>query len=126
MLISYDDTTQGEANFMATRARKSYTEAQRQDILSTAQAEDLTALQVQKRFGVTPVTYYSWRKKAGVKGKRGRRASTPASAGSDIGSQVRAGVQNRVRQLLPAIVREEVARYLDAVLLGDGRGLKRR
>jgi len=48
---------------MATRRkRKRYTSAQRTQILSAAQKDGLTALEVQKRFGVTPVTYYSWRK----------------------------------------------------------------
>ena len=104
---------------MAKRARKSYTEAQRQQILDAAGREGLTALQVQKKFGVTPVTYYSWRKKHGLKGPRGRR---PASAaGGDIGSQLRAGVQSRVRQLLPGIVREEVSSYLDSLFGGGTR-----
>ncbi|HTR98053.1 MAG TPA: transposase [Candidatus Acidoferrales bacterium] len=102
---------------MAKRTRKSYTEAQRQNILQTAQGEGLTAAQVQKRFGVRPVTYYSWRKKQGLKGPRGRRPA--AAAGGAIGVQLRASVQSRVRQMLPAIVREEVSGYLDS-LFGDG------
>ena len=28
-------------------------------------------MQVQRKFGVTPVTYYSWRKKGGITGRRG-------------------------------------------------------
>jgi transposase-like protein len=83
---------------MPKRVRKSYTEAQREKILAAAQAEGLTALDVRKRFGVTPVTYYSWRKKRGIKGPRGRRpANGMASGGDDLGAQVRAGVQSRVR-----------------------------
>src|SRR5206468_11502867 len=45
-----------------TRPRKRYTEDQRTTILSVAQREGLTATEVKKRFGVTPVTYYSDRK----------------------------------------------------------------
>lgn len=115
---------------MAKRARRTYTEAQRKQILETALREDLTAEQVKKRFSVTPVTYYSWRKKAGIVGKRGRRpkvrgaASASALQGGGVAAQLRAGVQARVREILPGIVREEVARYLDE-LFGKGGGKRR-
>ena len=111
---------------MAKRARKSYTEAQRQTILATAAEEGLTAEGVKKQFGVTPVTYYSWRKKNGIKGPRGRRpANRIASTGGDLGSQLRAGVQNRVREILPKIVQEEVAGYLDS-FFGGSKARRRR
>jgi transposase-like protein len=111
---------------MATRTRKTYTEARRLKILAAAQTGSLTALEVQKRFGVTPVTYYSWRKKRGITGPRGRRpANQSAPGGSDLSSQVRAGVQSRVREILPGIVREEVAGYLDA-LFGGTKSKRRR
>jgi len=111
---------------MAKRARKSYTDAERQRILTAAQSEKLTAGQVQKRFGVKPVTYYSWRKKGGLKGPRGRRAAAPVASVSsgDLAAQVRAGVQGRVRELLPTIVREEVSNYLKA-LFGKARSRRR-
>jgi transposase-like protein len=108
---------------MAKRPRKTYTETQRQEILAAAQKEGLTALQIQKKFGVTPVTYYSWRKKRGLKGPRGRHPA--AATGGELGAQVRAGVQARVREILPGIVREEVAGYLDA-LFGRGGSTPRR
>ncbi len=109
---------------MAKRPKKSYTEKQRQEIIDAAAKDDLTADQVHKKFGVKPVTYYSWRKKRGIVGKRGRRAKIAAggpatvavrSTGSDLSAQVRAGVQAKVREILPAIVREEVAAYLNAL-----------
>ena len=111
---------------MAKRPKKSYTEKQRQEILDAAAQEDLTAEQVQKRFGVKPVTYYSWRKKKGIVGKRGRRpkagriasVASPIAAripSNDLSAQVRAGVQAKVREILPSIVREEVAFYLNAL-----------
>ncbi len=113
---------------MAKRERKTYTDAQREEILATAIKDGLTAEDVQKKYGVKPVTYYSWRKKKGIKGPRGRK---PASAkaggalrGGDLTSQVRAGVQAKVRELLPGIVREEVEKYLDAVFGGAGRPSK--
>lgn len=109
---------------MPKRVRKSYTEAQRQKVLTAATTEGLTALDVQKRFGVTPVTYYSWRKKRGIKGPRGRRPQAVALAGGvSLSAQVRSGVQAKVREILPAIVREEIGSYLDHAF-GTGRKLK--
>ena len=102
---------------MAKRARKSYTDSQRSTILATAQKEGLTALQVEKKFGVRPVTYYSWRKKEGLVGRRGRRPSllTQSGSGGQIATQLRAGVQAKVRAIMPGSVREEVTNYLNAL-----------
>lgn len=112
---------------MPKRVRKWYTELQRQRIIEAATRDGLTAIEVQKRFGVTPVTYYSWRKKRGIKGPRGRRpANRVASGGGDMGAQVRAGVQSRVREILPGIVREEVGAYLDALFGSATSGTRRR
>lgn len=111
------------------RARRANTPAAEQaKIVATADREGLTALQVQKRFGVKPVTYYSWRKKLGVKGRRGRPPVVVGGAvrGGDLSAQVRAGVQARVREMLPSIVREEVARYLDEILASRSAAKGRR
>jgi len=99
------------------QARKRYTAEQRTKILAAANSEKLTAAGVEKRFGVKPVTYYSWRKAAkgtrpaDVRARRGRRPKTDGLPGA-----VRAEVQRRVRELLPQIVREETNRYLTEVL----------
>lgn len=108
---------------MAKRARKTYTAKQRADILAAAQKENLTANDVKRKFGVTPVTYYSWRKKEGLVGRRGRKPSllTQVGASSQIAVQVRAGVQARVRAVMPGIVREEVTNYLNALFAGQRR-----
>lgn len=100
---------------MAKRPRKTYTPQKRSEILAAAQKENLTANDVKKKFGVTPVTYYSWRKKEGLVGRRGRRPSllTQTGAGGNIAVQVRAGVQAKVRAVMPGIVREEVTNYLN-------------
>jgi transposase-like protein len=106
----------------ARRKRTRYTDQQRSEILQTAQREKLTAGQVQERFGVTPVTYYSWRKKSGAAAggaRRGRPAGRTAAAGGSIEGQLRAGVQAKVRELLPSIVREEVGAFMDQMF---GRG----
>jgi transposase-like protein len=106
---------------MAKRARKTYTPHRRAEILTAAQRDNLTANDVKKKYGVTPVTYYSWRKKEGLIGRRGRRPGLLASSGSTgIATQVRAGVQAKVRAVMPGIVREEVTNYLNT-LFASGR-----
>lgn len=106
------------------KKRMKYTEAKRAEIMAAAKKDGLTALQVQKKFGVTPVTYYSWRKKAtgGSPGPRRGRASSRGTKGTGLNSLMRSEVQSRVRAMLPAIVRAEVDSYLNAVL---GKGGKR-
>ena len=115
---------------MAVKKRKRYSDEQRTQILAAADREGLTANQVKKRFGVTPVTYYSWRKKSGAPGrKRGRRpaaASGGVSSNGDLASTVRSAVAQKVRSLLPDIVRGEVNQYLDSLLGPGGAGGRRR
>ncbi|NOT33936.1 MAG: transposase, partial [Candidatus Eisenbacteria bacterium] len=64
----------------ARKKRTRYSEAERKKILEAAASGGLTAEAVKKQFGVTPVTYYSWRKKYGVgRKRRGRRTSCATS-----------------------------------------------
>lgn len=104
------------------RKRHSYSNAKRVSILQAAQSQGLTALDVKKRFGVTPVTYYSWRRKYGA---GSNRKMTARGRSGGIESQVRTEVQARVRQILPTIVRNEVSQYLDS-LFGSSRGRARK
>ncbi|MBI1795707.1 MAG: transposase [Candidatus Eisenbacteria bacterium] len=108
----------------ARRKRHTYTDTQRTTILAAARKDGLTALQVQKKFGVQPVTYYSWRKKGGLVARRGRPAGGVRPSG-DLTQQVRDEVRAKVRQIIPGIVRTEVSGYLSA-LFGNGRGRTRR
>ena len=112
----------------ARRTRKRYTDEQRQHILETARKEGLTAAAVQKRFNVTPVTYYSWRKKTGAAShRRGRPPGVrTAAANGNLTAQVRQEVQQKVRAIIPEIVRSEVSAYLDGVLTGVGGRRRRR
>jgi len=113
----------------AGKKRKRYTAARRAEILAAAQKEGLTAAQVKQKYGVAPVTYYSWRKKSGVAGRRGRRRAAPvtraAATDLSLGAHVRQEVAQRVRQILPDIVRGEVSGYLNT-LFGTGRPRRRR
>ncbi len=112
----------------ARKPRTQYTAEQREKILAAASAEKLTAAQVQKKFGVTPVTYYSWRKKTGIARPRGgsRLLAGGRGATGDMSAQVRNEVQQKIRQLIPGIVRSEVSAYLDAVFAQGGRRRGRR
>ncbi len=100
----------------ASRQRKSYSPELRQEIMETATRDGLTALDVKKKFGVTPVTYYSWRKKSGAVAKRGRGpAKISAGGGSDLTSQLRTEVRAKIQELLPGIVKSEVATFMDGL-----------
>src|SRR5438876_4348399 len=105
---------------MAKRARNRYSPEMRAKVLAAAKAESLTANDVKKKFGVTPVTYYSWRKKSGgAAGTRNRRGRATASAGLD--TSLRQRVQARLRVVLPGIVNNEVDNYLDSYFGGGPR-----
>ena len=108
------------------RQRKKYSKEERAEILATAAKEHLTAAAVQKRFGVKPVTYYSWRKKSGASKRRGGRKAVRVAGSGDLAGEVRAEVRAKMAALLPGIVRTEVASYLDQVLGGRGRRRARR
>jgi transposase-like protein len=109
----------------ARRKRHTYTQAQRTSILGAARKEGLTALQVQKKFGVAPVTYYSWRKKTGLARRRGQTGALIAGRSGALSQQVRMEVRAKVRQILPVIVRSEVSGYLTS-LFGGARGRPRK
>jgi transposase-like protein len=99
-----------------SKRRKRYTPEQRSQILAAAQREGLTAAAVQKRFGVSAVTYYSWRKKSGAPKRRGKRATARSSQNGGLKSRVRGAVDTRMRDLLPQLVEAEISRYLDEAL----------
>lgn len=104
----------------ARRKRHTYTSTQRATILAAARKEGLTALQVQKKFGVTPVTYYSWRKKSGLTRRGAGTLALGAGPAGDLTRQVRGEVRAKVREILPGIVRTEVSGYLNALFGGRG------
>src|SRR5258705_4886582 len=98
----------------ARRKRTLYSNQKRTIVLAAAQKEGLTANEVQKRFGVTPVTYYSWRRKYGMGSRRGGAVAAQASGGR-LEQHVRSGVQAQGRPILPGIVRHQVSSYLGTV-----------
>jgi transposase-like protein len=75
------------------REYKVYTEEERQRVLAVAVSEGLSATKVHERFGVKPVTYYSWRKKGGLRSSRGRPARKAQSHSSTAEASVAASSQ---------------------------------
>ena len=110
--------------------RQRYTAAQRTKILTAARTGNLTAGDVKQQFGVTPVTYYLWRRKAGLTGTRGRKSGiariAATTSGPGLEKMLRGEVRARIQSALPAIVRDEVKGYLDSLLAkAPGRKARR-
>ena len=106
------------------RTRRRYSDAERQRILSAARTGDLTAAQVQKQFGVTPVTYYSWRKKAKSVFRRGpgRPRASIVESGFNLAEAIRSELRAQIERLLPDLIQTEVG----AALLGERPRRRRR
>jgi len=103
------------------KQHKRYSDEQRSQILAAAKKEGLTAAAVEKRFGVKPITYYSWRKKTGAGRKRAGRRAVGKGGKGVLGPAVRGAVQARIRAILPGLVEAEVNRYLDSLFGAGGR-----
>ncbi len=105
------------------KAGRRYTPAERAKILAAAKAEGLTGVAAAKRFGISMLTFYTWRKKAGSSPKADRKPRRPAGSAvsDDFSGDIRSQVQTRVRELLPEIVRQEVATAVGEILSGRGR-----
>ena len=84
--------------------------AEREKILAEAKAAKLTGKQVAEKYGISTLTYYLWRKKAGsVRRKAPGKNGTLTSAAE---SKLRTAVRAKVTGLLPKILDEEVERIL--------------
>jgi transposase-like protein len=96
-----------------TTTGRRYSASEKAQILAVAKKENLTGAQVRKRFGVSTLSFYRWRgpvrrRRAGATVVNGRRGSADGV--------LRAGVRSRVEQVLPEVIRQEVAAYLDRLL----------
>ncbi len=99
------------------KPRKHFTPEQRAAILAEAKEQKLTGTQIAEKYGISKVTYYLWRQKSGgAKRRQGGRSAARVGAGDGLGHQLRAAVQGKIREMLPCIVQQEVANYLDSVL----------
>jgi transposase-like protein len=95
------------------KPRKRHSTAERERILAEAKAAKLTGKQVAKKYGISMVTYYNWRKKEGAAPKPGRRVRAKSSpSGNGSTGEMRSMIKERVRSLAPSILRDEVMAYL--------------
>ncbi len=96
------------------KTRKRYTERERARVIVAVERTGLTYAQASKRFGVSQVTIWKWRKaqKTGARGLRSRHVQ----ANGSLARLMRTEVQARVREALPGIVREEVANCVQRML----------
>lgn len=103
--------------------RRRYTAAEKKNILTTAAKEGLTGADVQKKFGIAQLTFYRWR--GPVRGPKARAraaaGSRPAGGASNLDA-IRAEVRAGVRAVVPQVIREEVANYLNEILGKRGPG----
>ena len=112
----------GGREVRARRTRR--TTQERLRILAEADRLAMTAAQVEKRFGVKPVTFYSWRRAAQA-GRGAPRVAGDAQL-ARLDAHVRSDVRDRLRAILPAIVAEEVDACLEGLLDRPARAPRRR
>ncbi len=92
-----------------TRRGKRYTDAERAKIVATAKREGLTGAEVSKRFGVSTLSYYLWRKKAKTAARK-RPAQTRRAQGNRaaLEDQLREAVRAKLREVLPQLIKKEL------------------
>jgi len=94
----------------SARSRR-YTPAERARILAAAKQEGLSGPAAAKKFGVSQLTFYTWRKRA--EATRERTPGRPARPESDgFSQQVRDAVRARVQEMLPEIIAQEINSHL--------------
>jgi transposase-like protein len=99
-----------------TLKRRRYSDSERARILAAVERKGLTYAQASKKFGVSEVTIWKWRR--GRKPARERGASRTSADGS-LAAMIRSQVSAKLAAILPDIVREEVASYLTHVFRGS-------
>lgn len=101
--------------------------ASRSKILAEMVAKKMTAKQVSKKYGVSPWTIYGWRQRTGVAKPHGRKPGRPAKGSGSSSTGISAGVlREEIRAVLPAILREELARAIAGMVGGGGTQTRRR
>ncbi len=106
-------TKKSAARRPARKSRTRYSDQERERILAAARSQGLTAVQVQKQFGVTPVTYYSWRKRAQTRG-HDRAVAAGAVAGRTLAKAANAAdmIRDELRQMIRRMIPEVIATEL--------------
>jgi len=97
-----------------------YTPAERARVLAAAMREGLSGPAAAKKFGISEVTYYLWKKNARPAIRRAARAVRKSRI-IDVAGEVRERLRDQIRRTMPDVVRKEI----DAVL-ADLSGARRR
>lgn len=87
---------------------------ERARILATAELEGLSGPKAAKKFGISTLTFYKWRKRAGSPPRT--RANRGHQTDGSLAMLLRAEVRAWVASVLPDIVHEEVGVYLSRSL----------
>ena len=103
----------------ATKGKRGvrYSKEKKAEILAAAKKDMLTGEQAAKRFGISMLTFYRWRGPVRGRKRRGRPVgSKNRVSGAKVkvnAAAVRREVQAQIRNMLPKIIREEVAAALE-------------
>jgi transposase-like protein len=106
-----------------TKQGKRYSAAERKNILATAAKENLTGAQVRQKFGISTLTFYRWR--GPVPGRK-KRAKAPGRKPAASNQLIQEQVRQTIQEVLPGVIRTEIAAYLDRVLPRRGVGRPRK
>ena len=124
---SKNKTTAGAKTAKRSARPRRYTPADRAKILAAAKREGLSGPAAAKKFGISQLTFYTWRRKAGVKKprlvRRPRRKSIGGRGvlGGNIAERLRQEIRARVGKLLPSIIASEIASVLGGSAARRGR-----
>lgn len=101
------------ATTKSVRPRR-YEPAERARMLAAAKREGLSGSAAAKKFGISQLTFYTWRKKAGTSthGRRGRPKRTSLLDSRDLSGQLRQAVRAKVREMLPEVIEQEIGASL--------------
>lgn len=114
----------------STRSRR-YTPAERAKILAAAEREGLSGPVAAKKFGISQLTFYTWRKKSGSprRGRpKGRAAATGAVVGRtvagalNIADAIRQELRTQIRRILPQVIASELGSIMGGARRGRRRG----
>lgn len=103
---------------MAKKTRRRYTELQRAAILADIEKNGLTQVAAAKKHVVSAVTIWQWKRAAKTLKRRSWAVQPRSASRGSLDWLVRSEVRDRIGELLPGIVRDEVASYLRQELGG--------
>ena len=103
---------------MAKKSGGRYSDSERATIFADIRANGLTQVAAAKKHGISAVTLWKWRSDAkGTRRASRSRAVQPGRAtNGSLDGLLRSEVRARIREMLPEIMREEVASHVQEVL----------